>query len=255
MDLLADTHIHLYPAHNPAALIDGSVARLRRAANAPDAPCALFLTEGRGFNAFTALQNGSLTLPASHRIEPASEPEALWIHNGPNRTLLLAGRQIVAAERVELLALTLLAPPEDGRPAAEIIHSVEAANAIPVLAWSPGKWMFSRAKTVDTLTRTHPGLRLGDSSLRSLGWPLPAPMARATLPVLAGSDPLPFPGDESQAGTFGIRISLTLDERTPVTSLRNALRNPDTPVTPIGRRNPPHRMALRMIRHRRHKSS
>ena len=256
MDLLADTHIHFYPGHNPAALIDGAVTRLRLAAKAPEAPCALFLTEGKGYNAFNDLLNGLIELPNTHTVEPAAEPGALYIVHGKDRTLLLAGRQIVAAERVEILALTLETEPEDGPPAAEIIATVDASGAIPVLAWSPGKWMFSRAKVVDQLTRHAADvLHLGDSSLRCTGWPLPKPMANARLPVLAGSDPLPFPGDENTAGSYGVRITLNFDEQTPVTSLRRALRDDTTPIARIGQRNSPVQMARRMIQHRRHKSA
>lgn len=256
MDLLADTHIHLYPRHDLAALIDGAVHRLRRAAKSPDAPCALFLTEGKGFQAFSDLQNGLIELPDTYSVEPAPEPGALYITHGNDRTLLLAGRQIVAAERVEILALTLETEPEDGAPAADILATVDASGAIPVLAWSPGKWMFSRAEVVEQLTR-HAGeiLHLGDSSLRCKGWPLPKPMASAKRPVLAGSDPLPFPGDESTAGSYGVRISLNFDENAPVTSIRRALRDDTTPIARIGQRNSPIQMARRMAQHRRHKSS
>jgi len=256
LDLLADTHIHFYPRHDAATLIDGAVHRLRRAAGDPGAPCALFLTEGKGFRVFQDLKSGAIRLPGTHTVEPAPEPGALYIHHGGNRTLLIAGRQIVAAERVEILALALETEPEDGQRAADIIAAVDAAGALPVLAWSPGKWMFSRAEVVDRLIR-HAGdvLRLGDSSLRCKGWPLPKPMAAARLPVLAGSDPLPFPGDESAAGTYGVRITLNLDENAPVSSIRRALRDETTPVTRIGQRNTPFEMARRMVQHRRHKSS
>ncbi|MCC5843625.1 MAG: hypothetical protein JJU05_05175 [Verrucomicrobia bacterium] len=256
MDLLADTHIHLYPQHDIATLIDGAVNRLRAAAGEPAASCALFLTEGKGFQVFQNLKTGAIRLPETHTVDPSPESGALYIHHGGNRTLLVAGRQIVAAERVEILALALETEPEDGQRAADIIAAVDAAGAVPVLAWSPGKWMFSRAEVVDRLTR-HAGdvLHLGDSSLRCTGWPLPKPMANARLPVLAGSDPLPFSGDESTAGSYGVRITLQFDEKTPVTSIRRALRDNTTPIVRIGQRNSPLQMARRMVQHRRHKSS
>jgi hypothetical protein len=254
LDLLADTHIHFYPGHNLTELIDGAVNRLRAAARAPDAPCALFLTEGKGYNAFRQLKTGEIDFPASHTVEPSCESSGLWIRHGGNRTLLISGRQIVAKERIEILALGLEQEPEDGQPAADIIAAVDAAGAVPVLAWAPGKWMFARAEVVDRLIRhAGEGLRLGDSSLRCRGWPLPKPMAGAPMPVLAGSDPLPFPGDESAAGTYGVRIQLTFDESAPVSSLRRALRDPTTPISQIGRRNSPFQMARRMNLHRKHK--
>lgn len=256
MDLLADTHVHFYPDHDLGALVSGAVSRLRQAAGAPDAPCALFLTEGKGYQAFHQLKSGELSLPDGFELEASPESAGLYLHHEGNRTLLVAGRQIVAAERVEILALGLENEAEDGQPAADVIASADAAGAIPVLAWAPGKWMFARAEVVDRLIR-HSGdvLRLGDSSLRCKGWPLPKPMAAARMPVLAGSDPLPFPGDESAAGSYGVRITLNLDEAAPVSSLRRALRDETTPISRIGQRNSAVQMARRMAAHRKHKSA
>lgn len=256
MDILADTHIHLYPQHDTAALIRGAVQRLRRAARDPEATCALFLTEGKGFRAYEQLKSGGLSLPEGLSLMPTPESAGAYLHHDGQRTLLVAGRQIVTAERVEILALGLERELADGQPAAEVIAAVDAAGAVPVLAWAPGKWMFSRAEVVDRLLR-HAGdiLRLGDSSLRCKGWPLPKPMASSRLPVLAGSDPLPFPGDERAAGSYGIRISLNFDESAPVSSVRRALREQTTPISIIGRRNTPIQMVRRLAAHRKNKSA
>lgn len=256
MELLADTHIHLYPRHDLSAVIGGAVSRLRKAAQSPGAACALFLTEGHGYSVFQGLKSGDVPPPPGFSLEPAPESAGLYVRHGENRTLLIAGRQIVTAERIEILALGLESVPDEGQPALDVVAAVDAAGAIPVLAWSPGKWMFSRAEVVERLTR-HAGdvLRLGDSTLRCKGWPLPQPMAAARFPVLAGSDPLPFPGDESAAGSYGIRMTLNLDESAPVSSIRRALRDETTPMTRIGQRNSPLTMARRMAAHRQHKSA
>lgn len=254
MDILADTHIHFYPQHDSAALIRGAVQRLRQAARDPEGACALFLTEGKGFRAYEQLKSGEFPLPEGFSLSTTPESAGAYLHHDGQHTLLVAGRQIVTAERVEILALGLERELADGQPAAEVIAAVDAAGAVPVLAWAPGKWMFSRAEVVDRLLR-HAGdvLRLGDSSLRCKGWPLPQPMAASRMPVLAGSDPLPFPGDEHAAGSYGIRISLNFDEAAPITSLRRALRDENTPISRIGHRNSPLTMTKRMLAHRKHK--
>lgn len=256
MEFLADTHVHVYPGHDPGALVAGAVSRLRRAAGRPKAPCALFLTEGRGYHWFQSLKEGGHRLPPDWKVEASPEPEAVWIDTGADRVLVFAGRQLVAAERVEILALTLEPELADGARAADLLADVEGRHAIPVLAWAPGKWMFARAKVVESLVGLGgETLRLGDSSLRCLGWPSPAPMRNPRAPVLAGSDPLPRPGEEKMAGTYGILIDLSFDPGSPVRSFRRALRDPATPVRRVGGRNSPPRMFLRLAKHQIGKTS
>jgi hypothetical protein len=256
MEFLADTHLHIYPGHDPGITIRSALSGLRNAARSSNAPCALFLTEGRGHHWFASLKTGGHRLPDAWHVLPTPEPEAVWIDTGNDRVLVLAGRQLVTAERVEILALTLEAAPADGAPAAELMSQVMDQQAVPVLPWAPGKWMFARAKVVENLTQLGgERLRLADSSLRCLGWPTPAILSAARIPPLAGSDPLPAPGEETLAGSYGIRIQLDFDENAPVSSFRKALCNPATPIDIIGNRNTPLGMFRRLIRHHLGKST
>lgn len=255
VDLLADTHVHVYPCHDPAELFLGGIKRLRAAADLPNAPVAFFLTEAADHHYFQALISGEHRLPEDWSVQPGPEPEAVRVSCPEGAFWVFAGRQIVTAERVELLALTLIEAPPDGMPASECLSILQAARALPVLAWAPGKWMFSRAKTVQNLVNQHPELHLGDSSLRARGWPEPRLMRRSAYPVLAGSDPLPFSGEESQAGQYGIRLTLDLEPEAPVTSLRTALSSADTPLVRIGHRNSPSAMLNRLRTHHQQKTT
>ena len=79
---------------------------------------------------------------------------------------------------------------------------------------------------------------LGDNGNRPFFWPLPALFARAAsrgIRNLAGSDPLPFPGQENKVGSFGVRLSGRIDPLRPFSSLRSLLRNPEVPLYPYGR--------------------
>ena len=252
MEIIADTHIHIYPVHDPAELIRRAARRLRRASSSPEAVLALFLAEGRGFDFFGRLRNGTHGLPGTFRVDSADEPEAFRVTLEEGEFVwILAGRQIAAVERVEILALTLAGGVEDGRPASETVEAVFARGGVPVLAWSPGKWMFRRAAVVRSLLRTFgpDRLLLGDTSLRPLGWPAPPAMGEPGRRVVAGSDPLPFAGEEVRAGCYGIALEGDFDELRPATSLRRLLVDPATPLRRIGRRDPPWRTAGRLFRH------
>ena len=124
------------------------------------------------------------------------------------------------------------------------------ADALPVLAWGVGKWLFSRARVVDSLLRRWPAeeLALGDTSLRPTFWPTPGPMAEgATLGrrVLRGSDPLPRAFEETRAGQYGDLADDVLPSDRPLLSkILSVLRDDD--LRPAGRRAGPLQFVRRM---------
>ncbi len=311
MEWLADTHVHVYPVHDPAILFHQALAQLRQRAQTTSPCCALFLTEGAGHDYFGQLLSGDHRLTADWQVSPGPEPHVVVVRtaggdargdnfsahsqgntevappvhdkqnqlpykhsggtcsvtssenrresagNGSDPLWVFQGRQFVARERVEILALAGNPDIADGQPAAEIIEQVHAADAIPVLAWSPGKWLFQRAKVVaQLLAQFGPDdLWLGDSALRPIGWPTPGPMRSSQRRILAGTDPLPFVGDEQQAGGYGIRVEANFDPQQPLTSARSMLRSPAKELASFGNRNTPVTMLQRMQRHRAQKKA
>jgi len=249
MELIADTHIHLYPAHDAGRLIAGAYDRLKAHASGADAIIMLCLTEGAGHAYFDRLREGAHGLPGSFRVDPTGDPAALRVHLPGGALLILAGQQIVTRERMEVLSLASTEPIPDGLPAAEVVPRVLAAGGVPVLAWAPGKWMFKRAEVVRQLLQLFgpEQLLLGDSSLRATGWPEPRAMRERK--TLAGSDPLPFAGEEEQAGRYAVRLQADVDPEHPASSLGKALLDPSRPVQRIGARNAPWLLARRMIGH------
>jgi len=174
--------------------------------------------------------------------EPCAERGALVLRerDGPG-LYLFAGRQISTAERIEILALTTDVSVDDGLPARQVVRTVLDAGGIPVVSWAPGKWFFRRGETVrDLIDEFSPGtLLVGDTGLRPAVWPEPSLIRlarRKGFAVVAGSDPLPFPGEEKYAGTYVSVIHGTLDPHQPVTSARRVLTSPDTVITRTGRR-------------------
>ena len=142
---------------------------------------------------------------------------------------ILAGRQVVTRERLEVLALTTDADIADGQPIGDVFSRIRDTGGVPVLSWAPGKWFFKRGAIVARLIdQEEPGsFLLGDTSLRPTVWPEPAPMRGAKglgFSVVAGSDPLPFPGEEKYAGTYATTAEGVFDAARPVSSMRVILR-------------------------------
>jgi hypothetical protein len=223
--LVADGHVHLYPFYDlprAAAALENNLRR-HGASGIP----AGFLAERHDCRIFEDLRQGRLRL-GGREVRPAGE-ECLAVlgEEGP-RLLLFAGRQIVTAERLEVLALTVDLRIPDGSPAAEVIGRVQAAGGVPVLAWAPGKWFFKRGEVVAGLLGRFPAgrLLLGDTTLRPTLWAEPRLMRHARrrgFGVLAGSDPLPFPGEERMLGRYATVLEGDLDLARPLEGVRKIL--------------------------------
>ena len=254
MRVIADTHVHLYPCHDSDVLFCRLLQNLARWDDS--AIRAVFLTEAPGCHAFRDLCDGRL-LPPGEGMEfvPGGEGEvAVMSREGHPRMYVFSGRQIVTQERLEILALTLDDAPRGGRPVQETVAAVLEAGGIPVLSWAPGKWFFKRGRIVrQLLGQFKPGeLLIGDTSLRPTVWAEPLLMRRARkmgFGILAGSDTLPVPGDETYAGSYVSETDEPFDEKAPLESMREAFRRPGLKTVRFGKRCGPRQVLTRLKQH------
>jgi hypothetical protein len=192
-----------------------------------------FLAESREHDFFSRLKDQDRAI-VGHGLEITSGPDPVCVTvslHEVGRVCLVAGRQIVTRERLEILGLAMRATIPDGLPARDVIQRVIEAGGIPVLAWSPGKWLFARGWLVRDLIESDQGrvLRLGDTTLRPMLWPEPRLMQLARerdMTVIPGSDPLPFAGEERYAGTYGFIYQGVFDAEQPATSIGRMLAGP-----------------------------
>lgn len=206
MRFRVDTHLHIYPFYTVAAALDALVDNMPAANGEVRVGC---LTERQDCFLFDNL--------ARQRVVEADEAYAarhesdtvirLSRRRDGVELYLVAGQQIVTAENIEVLALNMAARVEDGRTAPETVDAVLAAGGLPVAAWGFGKWIGGRGRVVrDLLDRYRPGeIAIGDTTMRPHGWTTPFIMRAARrrgFHVLAGSDPLPFDGEERRAGSY-----------------------------------------------------
>lgn len=240
MRIAVDMHVHLYPYYDAHALLTAASLNLQRAA--PDADCgALYLTDRAGHHAFRALRDGGLNSAAWHP-RPSADPNAFWLATRDGRRLLVvAARQIVTRERIEVLALGTADEVADGTPAEQTLAEVRTKGALPVLPWGLGKWWGARGRVVrELIAAARPGeLAVADTCLRPalLGEsPLLRAARRKGLAVLAGTDPLPRSGEEEMAGRYGVQADGPVDEDAPAKSLTTLLARPGEHLRIIGRR-------------------
>lgn len=232
-----DAHVHLHDERNARRALEAAWSTFRR--NAPGLAAAVcMLTEREGCDVFSSLR--------SELVETA-EGESLWLDES-RRLLVVAGRQIVCREGLEILGLFLAAPIElEGRPASEVVAAIRAHDAVPVLPWGVGKWLGPRGRLVDRLLDCGgEELFLGDNAGRPGFWPVPR--FRRAIRVLPGSDPLPIDGAEAAIGSFGCLLNCELPPDRPAAALRRALRDPTVELVRFGRLASPLRFAVDQAR-------
>lgn len=254
--VILDGHAHLYPSYPLPAALNALFANLGSCAPSAGDPVRI------GILADTALCRAYRDRIAQPRprqvgrfvLQPTDEAGATGVRD-ESRLLgyLIAGRQIVTAEKIEVLALTIDPDLPDGLPARDTLAAVRDAGGLPALCWSPGKWSGSRGTLVRALidSASPADFLLGDTTLRPQSWAEPVLLAHARsrgFRVIWGTDPLPFAGEEARLGTYATLFSGRWDAARPLTSLRQLLAAPDSSPASAGRRLSISGFALRWTR-------
>ncbi len=266
--IVVDAHVHVHACFDRARFFDHAarnLARATRPGGAAHEPAraragVLMLAEGAGETFFADARRAAAAGDAigRWRVQLADEPESLVLEAGDESLFVVAGRQIACAEGLEVLALATTACLDDGRPIREVLRFARESNALPVVPWGAGKWLFGRGRLLVALLHEakHDAFFLGDESARPVGWSRPRHFALADslgIRNLPGTDPLPFASEEDRAGRYGFLLDLAFDPRRPAATLRGALRDPSTAPRPFGARETPLRFLRNQIAMQRRK--
>jgi hypothetical protein len=243
--VLYDGHVHVYPCFPLADFLAGALHNFRHAARQLGYDTAsdrvLCLTEGAGYHWFDETRR---RLDATGNAAPLADAPGWLLKTGDDDVTLiarwqdggeihlLAGRQIVTAEGLEVLALGLASPLPDGEALPVVCDKVRELGAVAVLPWGVGKWLGRRGDIMQRLVQSAAdrGIVLGDNGNRPWCWPLPALFRGAAVRNLPGSDPLPFATEAGRAGSFGFVLPSPLAQRPPLTILREVVAGVDQPL-------------------------
>jgi len=245
--LLADFHLHIYRTHQRELLIRALFANLTRLTNqipasSPPPILAAFLADRRRSSLFRDWRRGLIrVLGCSAR--PADDLTLRLETPNGQILFLFAGRQITTREGLELLTLVSDNDIPDALLFPKAVEMALRDPGIPVIPWAPGKWLGTRASLVrqglETLRSRH--VLIADPAIRPAGLPDPPLFRQARrldIPIVAGSDIYPFPGEEPLAGTYATLIEGTFDAEHPADSIRSLLQQRPLPhVRRIGRRS------------------
>jgi len=232
--VLVDAHVHVHGCFDDASFLDSAAENFRRGAAqvgipGPYAGC-LLLTEAGETRWFRRLRERRQERSGGWEFEPTEEDCSLAArHLSGERLFVIAGRQIATREGIEALALGRDADIPDGLPLDETLDRIRASGALPVLPWGFGKWWLRRGSLVEEAFRRRgtAELFLGDNAgrLGMTGQPRLFREARSQgVPVLPGSDPLPFAEHCARAGSYGFVLAGPLDEAHPAACVLRGIR-------------------------------
>ena len=222
MQVFLDAHAHLYPNHDTDRWLQSLVQNVH--AIVPHVnTAAAFITESDNEGSWQRLvENPEHAWPIT-RCEDGSA----WLTNpdttAPVTTLLLVrGRQLVTAERLEVLAVmgdleAIDAADPGSMELSELIQCVDQHGGLAIVPWGFGKWSGSRGKRVqawlDTRTRAHGNGWLADSGGRPswLSSKFISQWFDHEFVDIAGSDPLRLNGHETNVARCGIEVQIDID--------------------------------------------
>lgn len=239
-----DTHVHFHDSYDEGAFLDAALANLSpQAEGSKRAQAAICLTETSSaswFERLESLEQGAQIGQSNWRIEHTGEGCSIIARDRQDRRLvIIAGRQIVCREGLEVLALGYARRCPDGQPIRSVLAKVSSAEALAVVPWGFGKWLGRRGRVVRELIVDPPcSFLLGDNGGRLSGWPEPNLFAEGRsrgFKILPGSDPFPFKWDQSRVGTFGVECDRNLNPERPFADFKNLLLADDLQPRSFGR--------------------
>ena len=188
---------------------------------------------------FQVTPDSDALLATKRKASQAKLGQAQKMASDDIQVYIIAGRQIITAEGLELLALATNHSFEDGLTVNAALDAVRSCDAIPVFPWAVGKWLGNRGKVLASLLSSDSkgGLFLGDNGGRPICWKNPSHFVQAralSMAILPGTDPLPFAGEAERLGSFGFAVQGALSNRQPVNDLKILLRATGTKVQVYG---------------------
>ncbi len=243
--LLLDTHLHFHTLFDVKTFFDAlnnNFSAIAEKKGLTNFQCAACFTESSGANFFSKLYDnlGSKSFIDGYSLIPCKDENALILRNDKGFSVfLIAGRQIVTRENLEVLAIGMVEEFEDGVEINDVIQAVITKGLIPILPWGFGKWTGERKKVIKNIVARNEfkPLFLGDNGNRPNFMKLPSIMDKGkakNLHNLQGSDPLPFKVEEKKPGSFGALMETTLDEDRPFTALKMDLIENEVKIETYG---------------------
>lgn len=267
--ILFDAHVHIYDIFNLNVLIDSAFRNFYAAIKSMDkeqnnCSCYLLLTESGDLDHFTSLRTMAASEDDSFSnrwiIEDTQENCSIRVSHPDYPAIslfIVAGRQIVTAERLELLALFTEEKIPENMTLETGVKQICNRGGLPICAWGAGKWLGKRGEILSDFLQTPGGtkLYLGDSGGRPAFWPASKllQIKAHSDRIVSGTDPLSLVGEDRRVGSFGGYLAAKCSHTTPAARLKELLSAQDVTIKSFGKSLSPYlfiknQLALRLKR-------
>ena len=234
---LVDTHVHLYDCYDRVQYFNCAWDNIKRITAMQglqeEAHGYLMFAETVKDHAFKSLIDQGELDDGRWRFREIEEGLSLTASlDGKDVLTLIAGRQIVTQEGLEVLALCCSGLFSDGQPIEQSIAEVVQADGLPVLPYGVGKWRGARGKVLDrVLYGPHKDkLYLGDNAGRLAMAGEPTQFAQAQkqgIWTLHGTDPLPIASQVDRVARAVTILEGDIDRQAPAASLKQLIEASD----------------------------
>lgn len=267
---IVDAHVHIYECFALENLLTAACTNFKREAARREKMDSftgvLLLAETSSDHWFRRLRSdaekaGGSLARATWRFDMLENCSVSAQRDGGESLIIVAGRQIVTSENLEVLALATDKTFSDGFPIRNVIERISACGAIPVIPWGAGKWLGRRGALLKELLKqmSVSEIFLGDNSGRPYFWSNPRHFKLAKekgIRILPGSDPLPFPSEFWRPGSFGFATPAIIAPDHPARDLKRILSDPGIVPEPYGSLERPYRffhnqLAMQLRKHSR----
>jgi len=252
--ILVDAHVHIYPCYNLAAFFNAAHDNFfhqSKRHDLQDTYSAFLLladqADGKWFDtirSYAHVNNTSFPQDLGEwKVNKTDDSFTLQLTNRYGKQLfLVAGRQLVTSERLEVLALFTDHSYADHQSIDETIKSIRADDAIPIIPWGVGKWLGKRGALLRHLLHKYPAnyFMLGDNGGRPGLWPSPLLFKQARsrgTQILPGSDPLPIVKETRRPGSYGFVLPGIVSPDKPGSFLKQLVTNSEIHKSTYGKRH------------------
>ncbi len=252
--VLVDAHVHIQNGFSLPQFFRCAYDNFKKKENSlgsDNFSAVLLLAEVVGTHHFKSLRNlcdqESVVrddLWGAWRLHKTAESASVEARSDQGESLfVVAGRQIVTQEKLEVLALVTDKHFPDNETLYQTVERIKMDDAVAVIPWGAGKWLGQRGRFLTDFidSNSAKGTFIGDNGGRPTLWREPKHFKQARrqgLLVLPGSDPLPLVNAVERVGSFGFRMSECLSNHKPAADLKARLfsRNPN--IIPYGSLRP-----------------
>jgi len=248
--LLLDAHVHYYPCFDQTTFFQSAFNNFESTAismGLTDYTPIIILADWSKicwFQHFFNLGNDDINQLANVQspftFEPTEEELSVSVSFGSKKIIIVAGRKIITAENLEVLALCTNNRFKDGLTLNETVVDIASKNAVPIIPWAAGKWLGKRGEILLNLIgeSSKNDFLLCDNGNRPNVWKYPNHFKIAEkkgFRIISGSDPLHFPSEVNRTGSFGFCIDKDIDLGSPANDIKQILSDPDLKTQHYGK--------------------